>query len=65
VVRIGPGEKEAAGRRLLNSNLIMLDQVAINSGFGFRRYVLKPMPADRQGLELFPFRLNRNGALDF
>jgi hypothetical protein len=31
-------------RRLLNSNL-MMDQTAINAGFDFRRYAMKPMPA--------------------
>jgi hypothetical protein len=37
-------EKAARGR-LLNSNAMMVDQAAINAGFDFRRYAMKPIPA--------------------
>ena len=30
---------------LLNSNLMIVDQAAINAGFDFRRWAMKPMPA--------------------
>lgn len=38
-------QKTARRRRLLNSNLMILDQAAINAGFDLRRYVMKPTPA--------------------
>jgi hypothetical protein len=42
--RCRPKEK-AARRRPLNSNLLIADQAAINAGFDFRRYAMKPTPA--------------------
>jgi hypothetical protein len=38
-------QEKAARRRLLNSNLMIEDQAAINAGFDFRRYAMKPTPA--------------------
>jgi hypothetical protein len=32
-----PAKKKTARRRLFNSNLMMVDQVASNAGFAFRR----------------------------
>ena len=47
--RIESGEKLCRalvdGAGLFNSNLLMADQAAINAGFEFRRYAIKPMPA--------------------
>ena len=37
-------KEKVARRRLLNS-ILMMDQTAINAGFDFRRYAMKPMPA--------------------
>jgi hypothetical protein len=47
-ISIGPNlrpKEKAARRRLPNSNLMIADQAAINAGFDFRRYAMKPMPA--------------------
>jgi hypothetical protein len=38
-------KRKAARRRLSNSNLMILDQAAINAGFAFRRYAMNPTPA--------------------
>jgi hypothetical protein len=38
-------QRKAARRRLSISNLMIVDQAAINTGFDFRRYAMKPMPA--------------------
>jgi hypothetical protein len=37
-------KEKAARRRLFNSNLMIVDQTAINAGFEFRRYAMKPTP---------------------
>jgi hypothetical protein len=36
--------ENAARRRLSNSTLMIVDQPAINAGFDFRRYAMKPRP---------------------
>jgi hypothetical protein len=38
-------KEKAARRRLLNSNLIIVDQAASNAGLDLRRYAMNPMPA--------------------
>jgi hypothetical protein len=38
-------KEKAARRRLFNSNLMIVDQAAINAGPDFRPYAIKPMPA--------------------
>jgi hypothetical protein len=40
----GAEKEKAARRRLLNSNLMIVDHAAINAGFDFRRYAMKPTP---------------------
>jgi hypothetical protein len=37
--------EKAARRRLFNSTMMIVDQAAINAGFAFPRYAMKPMPA--------------------
>jgi hypothetical protein len=41
----GQHVQKSRRRRLLNSNLLMVDHAAINAGFDLRRYAMLPMPA--------------------
>jgi hypothetical protein len=38
-------QKKNRPKAALNFNLMMVDQAAINAGFNFRRYAMKPIPA--------------------
>src|SRR5258706_14414206 len=45
ITAISCSKEKAARRRLFNSTLMIVDQAAINAGFDFRRYAIKPRPA--------------------
>jgi hypothetical protein len=42
---IGQKKKAARRRPASHSNLMIAGQAAINAGFDFRRYAMRPMPA--------------------
>jgi len=45
IERLHEFQTKAAGRRLFNSNLMIVHQVAISAALFFRRYAMKPRPA--------------------
>lgn len=45
IERTGLPKENTALMRLINSNLTVAHQAAINAGFDFRRYAMKPSPA--------------------
>ena len=48
--RMRPQEKRSHPKAALNSNLIILNQAAINAGFDFRRFVMNPRPAKSRNI---------------